>query len=397
MTTLRYVGWSDRTGYGTAATELVRALDAAGVSVAWEPVLSRPGYLTVPAPERPVGSAWRDLERLRDLDRVCDRVVLHLVPEYYPALLARERARGDAPVWGCTVWETDRLPGHWPALLNRLDGVIVPTEWNREVFRASGVRVPIVVVPHVRPSFDGPASAEDRARLDARLPDLAGRRVFYTISTWLERKGIAPLIEAFTAAFRHSDPVALIVKTTADDLERTRPPRRKRPYPVALPVRPQLARMVRRATMRQWRRPPPIVLVTDDLSDGELRALHDRGDCYVSLSRGEGWGLGAFEAALLGKAVIVTGWGGYTAFVTPDTGYLVDWTLVPVRPAVPNASYTPDQSWAEPSVASAAAALRAVVESPDEAARRGARARTDLRVRFDARAVAAGLRAALWP
>jgi glycosyltransferase involved in cell wall biosynthesis len=372
---LRYVGLGDATGYGIAAAALAQALRAAGVDLVWEPMLpgDRLGLGYAPAPERETGPP--ELRHLRDDRRACDDVIIHFVPEYYPYFIARERANGARRILGHTVWETDRLPAHWPKLINQLDGVIVPTEWNRDVFRNSGVDVPIIIAPHLPQFAAAPVPAADRAHLAARLPDLSGRHVFYTISTWLERKGIAPLIAAFVAAFDAEDRVALVIKTTPHDLERHGPDG-------FLPVRPQVAEIVARAAAESGRAPPPIHVLTDELPPGELRALHEIGDCFVSLTRAEGWGLGAFEAAWLAKPVIVTGWGGPTAFLSADTAYFVAWSLAPVQPARPNASYTPDQNWAEPDLASAIAALRAVMADPAEAARRGAAASTDVRQHF---------------
>lgn len=397
MFSLRYIGSGDATGYGLAAAALVRALVETGADVVWEPLrVGRgvgPGLGYEPDSSGETGPC--DLRRLCDGDRRCSVAVVHTVPEYYPYFVERERAAGTARIWGHTVWETDRLPAHWPALIDRLDGVIVPTEANRRVFRDGGVRVPIAVVPHLPTLSDRPASAADHAALARHLPDLGDRRVFYSIATWLERKGIAPMIEAFVAAFRRGDPVELVLKTTEYDLERTTRPTRRRPHPGPAPVAPQLARMVWRAALRHRRLPPRIRLLTATLGDGEMRALHEVGTCFVSLSRAEGWGLGAYEAAWLGKPAIVTGRGGPTAFLTPETAYFVDWTPAPVRPAVANGSYTPDQTWAEPDVGSAVAAMRAVFERPEDALARGARARLDVRERFRAETVARAFLAAL--
>jgi glycosyltransferase involved in cell wall biosynthesis len=369
VSSLRYIGLGDTSGYAVAAAALLRALRNAGVDVVWEPMLpgGALGLGYEPAASAEAGPA--DLRALRDDARVCDTTIIHFVPEYYPHFIARERARGARRIVGHTIWETDRLPSHWPDLINQLDGLIVPTEWNRAVFRESGIIVPILVAPHL-PSFPDEPPVADRDGLRRRLPDLEGRRVFYTIATWLERKGVEPLIEAFTRAFGPNDPVALVIKTSPHDLERVRRDPGHEGEP--LPVTPQFEAMIGRAVLRLGRLPPPIHLLTDDLTDPEMRALHDRGDCFVSLCRGEGWGLGAFEAAWLGKPVVITGWGGPAEYLSTETAYLVDWTPAPVRPAEANASYTPDQNWAEPDVESAAKALRSVMSDPTEAARRGA-------------------------
>jgi hypothetical protein len=42
------------------------------------------------------------------------------------------------------------------------------------------------------------------------------------------------------------------------------------------------------------------------LSDEEMENIHALGDCYVSFSSSEGVGMGAVEAALRNKPVIIT-------------------------------------------------------------------------------------------
>ena len=52
-------------------------------------------------------------------------------------------------VVGMTVWETETLQAHCPETLNRMDALVVPCHWNREVFLANGITRPIGVVPLV--------------------------------------------------------------------------------------------------------------------------------------------------------------------------------------------------------------------------------------------------------
>jgi glycosyltransferase involved in cell wall biosynthesis len=119
-----------------------------------------------------------------------------------------------------------------------------------------------------------------------------------------------------------------------------------------------------------------------------MSALHERGDCYVSLCRSEGWGLGAFDAAARGKPVIMTGYGGQTEFLSEDSAYRVDYRLVPVRAGFFQHSYTPDQNWAEPDLDHASRLFRHVFENREEARRRGCALGKHVRNSFDAGAVA---------
>ena len=100
-------------------------------------------------------------------------------------------------------------------------------------------------------------------------------------------------------------------------------------------------------------------------------ALHERGNCFVSLCRSEGWGLGAFDAAASGNPVVTTGFGGHLDYLA-GTDYLVRFDLVPVDDPAGYPSYAPDQHWAEPDLDHGAELLRHVMAHRDEAAARAA-------------------------
>jgi glycosyltransferase involved in cell wall biosynthesis len=346
---IKVVGYDDATGYGVAARANVAALRGAGTEVLWCPL--------APAVHR-----GDPLDRMaaEPAHRGYDAVVLHVVPEYYPALMGRERrADPQRPVWGYTVWETDRLPAHWPAILNRLDGLFVPSEWNLQVCRAAGVTVPIAVFPHVA-SFG--EAAESGAQPPAALAGLEGRFIFYTISMWTERKAPWYALRAFLSAFSADDPVAFVLKTEGLDRTRTVRPWRsgfRRRHPA---VAEAFAR-----ELAAFPQAPPVRLLDQPLDDAGMGALHRACHGYMALSRAEGWGLGAYEAAWAGNPVIATAFGGHLCYLPADWPGLVSCRLVPVRAARHEASYTPDQTWAEPDLDQAASLAREFAGSPERA------------------------------
>lgn len=364
---LKYVSWGDHTGYAIAAKSYLRALMRAEVPLTWAPMMPGPaGYELHP------GRDWPCAE----LAVVCNRpveydtVLIHTVPEYYPAWIRSERQTGRR-VFGYTVWELESLPGHWPPILNELDAVLVPCRWNVEVFRRSGVTVPIHVVPHLSqfeamPAPSDAARAALRTRLGAkgRWQD---RFVFYTIGYWSNRKAPDLALRAYWQAFTADDPVTMVVKTSTGDITRWRRHwrngfRRRHPSPEIT-----AARMA-----RQLRRPAPWIVVADErLDDAEVLALHEIGDCYVSLARAEGWGLGTFEAARLGKPVVSTLYGGQRDYLRSGHCWTVGHEMVPVYEPTWSDSYKPGDRWAEPSLAEAAAALRSIYDNPMSASERG--------------------------
>jgi glycosyltransferase involved in cell wall biosynthesis len=363
---VKVVGLDDATGYGEAARANVAALRAVGATVHWCPL-------------RPAARRARPFDRQAPCEVDYAASILHVVPEYYPALLAAERCSGaDRPVWGYTVWETDRLPGHWPAILNRLDGLFVPSDWNRRVFRDAGVTVPIAIFPHV-PSPEPETTA-------GALPQLAGlgdRFVFYSVAQWSERKAPWLALRAYLAEFDAGAPVAFVLKT--DGLDRTRIRRHwrdgfRRAHPsVAEAVARELAAFPAAA---------PVVLIDAPLDAPAMAALHRAGHCYVSLSRAEGWGLGAYEAAWRGKPVIASDVGGHRCFLPADWPGLVPGRAVPVRGGAAEASYTADQTWAEPELGLARRHMRAWAEAPERAAEAGRRLQRHVTAQFSSPAIA---------
>ncbi len=121
----------DASGYGEHARAFIAALHGLGLQVAVQNVR----YGPIEPDLGPIGTLCRQLECDRSL---CDVKLIHLTPDMFPKM----REEGCLNV-GYTVSETDRIPDRWVEWCNILDGVIVPTEWNRSVFERSGVRVPV--------------------------------------------------------------------------------------------------------------------------------------------------------------------------------------------------------------------------------------------------------------
>jgi glycosyltransferase involved in cell wall biosynthesis len=105
-------------------------------------------------------------------------------------------------------------------------------------------------------------------------------------------------------------------------------------------------------------------------------------DCYVSLHRSEGFGLGMAEAMALEKPVIATNYSGNCEFVTKNTGYPIPFTLTPLRPH--EYVHAEGQVWADPDEDACAETMRDIVDCPDEAASRARAGRTFVEDRYGA-------------
>jgi glycosyltransferase involved in cell wall biosynthesis len=363
-----YLSLDETSGYGVAADRCRTALEDFGVEVDWTPFVPGENWNLGYQPPTALDPFPLATEQAGQV------VVAHLVPEYFPAV--RQRC-ADAFLVGHTAWETDRIPDHWVSCLDTADLVVVPSQFSAQAIRSSPVSVPVEVVPHVAPQEFSHTSH----RWDRIPPDVV---VFYTVAEWSERKAVFHSIEAYLRAFTADDPVLLVVKTSHHD-------RRFPPTAGRRVVEPGTSAWALSCLVANHRNPAPVQLVTRELSDDDLRALHERGDCFVSLCRSEGWGLGAFDAAAFGNPVVTTGFGGHLDYLS-GSDYLVRFDLVPVDDPAGYPSYAPDQHWAEPDLDHGAELLRQVMTHRAEAGGRAAALARGLRWRYRPQAIAAEFR-----
>ncbi len=347
------------------------ALIDAGVELRWIPFVPGPEWDLGYRPAQPDEIDDPALDDLLAGPAECDLVVAHLVPEYWPMV---RRLYPHTPLVGHTVWETDRLPRHWRALLDEARLVLVPTTWNQRLLRSSGVRPPVEVVPHV--------AVRPRSTFSDVWSDIPSTAfVVYTIAPWTTRKALALAVRAYQSAFSGRSDTLLVIKTSPRDFTASR-------MEGGGPAAPGTAPWTLAQLCGEFVAPAPVRLVTGLLSDLDLDALHTRGDCYLSLCRSEGWGIPAFDAASWGNPVVITGYGGHLEYLDDESAFLVDYELVPVDDPAGGMSYTRDQNWAEPSIMDAARLLGQVIADPEEASARGSRARQRVIDGFDSATVA---------
>ena len=251
---------------------------------------------------------------------------------------------------GYWAWELGRFPDRWQSAFSCLHEVWVPSTFCQRAIAAKSP-VPVVCIPHsVEIVNPGP---RDRRRFGLREDSF----VFLTMADMLsipERKNIMGAAEAFLRAFGGGDAsVELVIKLSNPE---------KRPD-------------MMEALQDYAQRSPGILLMDRYLSRPEISALIDTVDCFVSLHRSEGFGLGIAESMVREKAVIATGWSGNVDFTNIGNALVVDYELIELdRDYGP---YAKGEVWADPSIDDAAAKMRAVSEDPDLRQRLGRRARDD--------------------
>jgi len=115
---------------------------------------------------------------------------------------------------------------------------------------------------------------------------------------------------------------------------------------------------------------PRISMIHGTMSRHRMLGLIRSCDCYVSLHRAEGFGLGMAEAMSFGKVVIGTDYSGSTDFLSAETGFPVAYHLRSVEPG--EYFWPENQVWAEPNMDSAVAMFRLAFTDVDARTRRAA-------------------------
>jgi glycosyltransferase involved in cell wall biosynthesis len=360
---VHYISALDAGGYAQAGFAYVRALVNAGIPVHWTPflwpqsgihpkLLSSDAALQQPIVRRCDGDMQTgDLAALIDATRrpiAADAVLMHTVPEHWSALPSVCGKRV-----GMTVWETTALPPHWVPLLNDVDRICVPCTTNRDVFVRSGVKRPVDVIPHIRRNRWSEFSGNEVDAMRTALALKANHVTFYSINTWTLRKNMPLLVRAFCRAFSNSDAVQLTIKASANGDNEESPHQSKPSVQLLNGVLDE--ELARNANANR-----NVRLIADDtLSNRNIDMLHHLGDCFVSFTHGEGWGLGAFDAATYGNPVITPRFAASCDYFSETWSGAVPYALtaVPIWPTF-QPSYWNDQRWAHVDIDDAVACLR---------------------------------------
>jgi glycosyltransferase involved in cell wall biosynthesis len=280
-----------------------------------------------------------------------------------------EQVRGDLPASAYNIiypmWELSRYPTDWAKLLDKFDEIWAPSKFTHQSIK-SAVNKPVLHMP---------------VAAEINLSTFLGRRYFdipesafvflffFDFTSYMERKNPFAVLQAFEELSRHcpNEDLCLVIKVKGGEL-------RPNDYTV-------FSDYVARSKSR-------LLVIDKVLSDNEIKNLVRCCDCFVSLHRSEGVGLGLSAAMFMKKPVVATGYSGNLDFMTEENSCLVRYDLC----AVPDGAYpsSEGQVWAEPDIGHAVDHMLKLVSDRDHAREIGENASRDIRVNFSWRA--AGLR-----
>lgn len=247
----------------------------------------------------------------------------------------------------------------WPFLAGS-DPIIGMSDFNVEYFRKELPEAKTYKILYPLRPIDVamPSCAEVRQRFGLADDDFV---VFFNFDFGsFKRKNPHASIRAFAAAFRDIPEAKLVFKTMGAKTHRKE--------------LSELKNLAERTGISRR-----FIVIEEYLPHDVLYALTAACDVYISLHRGEGFGLGMAEAMLFGKPVVATGWSANMEFTRKGVALPVPYTLVPVKP---DEYFTSMREWAEAEVPAAAEALRRLYDDPEYRRELGAKAKAFMEEHF---------------
>lgn len=241
----------------------------------------------------------------------CDPAVTRISRLHYPPLTTG--MIGQVRTYHCYGWEESSFPIRYVHEFNlRLSMVSTMSNYVSDVLITNGIRIPCPVVglgsDHLARIRSDPEGLE--RVLGAQIVEFKKYKLIALhVSSGFVRKGVDILLAAWKKTCLQQEDAILIIKT----------------FPSAENEIHQSMQSLGLANH------PRIILLDQNISGGQLRALYDLADVLVAPSRGEGFGLPLAEAMRHYLPVITTDAGGQRDFCFEETVWLIDYAHVVAR------------------------------------------------------------------
>ena len=229
-----------------------------------------------------------------------DKVFIFALPTGQPIQFYTNRTK---KFYIMTICETYPVSNQYSQIFDKYDNILTPSIFCKNIFTKQFPTSNVQILRHY---------AEPKEWVHVPLSPY----VFYTIGNIIDpRKNINMLLEAFIRCQFPRGTAKLLLKATC----------------------------LKEVKMNI----PDVEIINGLLTDDQLEEqVHNKSHCYVNCSHSEGVGMGAVEAALRGKPVIITDFGGLQEYI--DTDMVIETSLTKV--GVHDFLFEPDMVWGQPSL-----------------------------------------------
>lgn len=248
-------------GYKVSTDEIVGSLSNRGFNI--EQLCSEP-----PVEISDLGNSFINIQYIRKPQSVStDILINNVLPEGY--------IKSDGYNIGFTYWETNKLPDSWIDPMNEMDEIWTTSQWAVDVFKNSGVTVPIY-------KFN---LGIDRNLYYPKQRTRHNPFTFFSIGSPSTRKNSQLTVDAFLKILETNENCKLVYKS----------------------IGPPDARLnFGTSSMSPIYNHPQIEIYEDDITHKELADLYDKTDCVVFPTSGEGWGFMPLQGIMKGIPTICT-------------------------------------------------------------------------------------------
>lgn len=287
---LNLMGPINQLGYGVVGYNVLKTLDRLGHDVAYFPIGS------------PSWSGDSGLNAL--LKKTTERS--QLFPVNAPCVKIWHQFGLDQFVGGGTrlgwpIFELNRFNKKEHHHLSSVDGLIVCSQWAKDVIRENGINVPTFVAPL---GVDENTFKVDESAKAMRPSWCKNTTVFINVGKWEKRKGHEELLIAFSEAFNPGDDVELwmindnpFIGSENDSWKKAYASSKMGAHIKFFP----------RFDMHQ-----------------HLNTVFNQVDCGIFPSHAEGWNLEIPELLACGAHIIATNYSGHTEYLNNDNAFLIE-------------------------------------------------------------------------
>ena len=236
--------------------------------------------------------------------------------------------------------ETDICNKEWITCCNKMDKIIVPSKFTKNVLQNSGYDK-AEVIPEGFPDSILEISSSTK-QLPLSFKTSFNYLLYGQITSndpAADRKNTFNQIKWFCETFKGRKDTGLIIKTNSS---RNSTVDRKLTYR-------SLKGLVNEA--RGGNKYPKVYLLHGHLSEKEVASLFNNKKikCLLAATRGEGFGLPILEAAASSVPIVATNWSGHLDFLGKDNWQKVSYNLVDVpENRIDNRIFVPGSKWADP-------------------------------------------------
>lgn len=254
-----------------------------------------------------------------------DSIIIHHTPEAWEPLYKQFKTENNK-IYGLTTWETTKLHTDWVNYINKgADEVIVPSKFNIETFKNSGVYKKVNLWYHEIFPFSNIEINESELfekfllyknglfinEKNSIESIIKNNTVYYNISQFSNRKNIEQVIDVFYKRFSEQDNVCLFIKTHLENFSK----------------KEKLALQYKfHNIIKKFNKNLNIIFCFEDLNTEQINYIHKFSDVYFTLNRGEGFGLCTYMAKQIGNKIICGKFGAEREFLD-DGDVLLDYEL----------------------------------------------------------------------